>query len=225
MTDTSNAPELGVPDGQQPTRLTPQQESIREALAAKSAEAAGLYVSGIRVLADDRNPCAVRLAGGAMRELVDELARAAGVVKLRARPLPDRINALRQRVNKRARLLRVEEPTLAHVESLLTELDEFFAEYDEINPSRKVRARQAVAGLGAAGPDVPAVVLDPTASDWIEFSDRFSGVLHAPTPPDRSEFQQLLADFEAFLVSWLSPPTIDDYSAIDDLIAEGPPNA
>lgn len=153
---------LATPDSHPPPEsprgsfsLTPRQASLREALAAQSAEAARLYVGGLRVLADEANPCSLRLASTAMRELIDELAVAGGVVGLRGESVKSRINNLCGRVKRLSALLRVPKPSAEHVAKLLDHLDEFFRREEQVSPSRKQKARLVVAAIsiGADSPD------------------------------------------------------------------------
>jgi hypothetical protein len=209
-----------TPGVQVETQLTPRQESLREALAARSAEAASLYVGGLRVLADQRNPCSLRLASTAMRELFGELASACGVINLRGGSTKSRINNLRDRVNRASTSLRLDQPPAPNVARLLDLLDEFFQVEDEINPSRKAKAGLVVAAISVAT-DSPALVVVPQAERLLELSDRFGAMLHGGS---RDEFAYVLADFENLLLDLLTPQTFDDYAMIDELVAEGPPD-
>ncbi|MHB8695423.1 MAG: hypothetical protein ACYDHH_29710 [Solirubrobacteraceae bacterium] len=201
--------------------LTPRQESLREALAAQSAEAARLYVGGLRVLADQDNPTSLRLASTAMRELTDELAVARGVVDLRGGSVKSRINNLRERVNGLSALLRVPTPSAQHVAKMLDHLDEFFRREEQINPSRKKKARLVVAAISVSA-ESPDLVAGPQADRLLELSGAFSAMLHGSS---RSRFEQVLADFESLLLDLLTPDTFEDYATIDELISKGPPRA
>lgn len=201
--------------------LTPRQESLREALAAQSAEAARLYLGGLRVLADEDNPCSLRLASTAMRELIDELAVARGVVDLRSGSVKNRINNLRERVKGLGALLRVSNPSAQHVAKLLDHLDAFFHREDQINPSRKQKARLVVAAI-SVGADSPDLVAGPQADRLLELSGAFGAMLHGSS---RSQFEQVLADFESLMLDLLTPETFEDYATIDELISKGPPSA
>jgi hypothetical protein len=200
---------------------TPRQESLREALAAQSAEAARLYIGGLRVLADEDNPCSVRLASTAMRELIDELAVAGGVVDLRGGSVKNRINNLRDRVNGVSALLRVPRPSAEHVASLLGHLDDFFRREEQINPSRKKKARLVVAAI-SVGADSPDLVAGPQAERLLELSGAFGAMLHGGS---RARFGRVLAEFESLLLDLLTPETFVDYATIDELISKGPPHA
>ena len=200
--------------------LTPRQESLREALAAQSAEAARLYVGGLKVLADEENPCSLRLASAAMRELIDELARARGVAGVRGGGVKNRINNLQQRVNGLSTLLRVPTPSAHHVATLIDHLDEFFQVEAQMNPSRKQKMRLVVAAINV-GTDSPALVVDPQAKRLANLSAEFGVILHGG---NRAEFSELLADFENLMLDLLTPETFDDYATIDELLAKGPPH-
>ena len=41
----------------------------------------------------------------------------------------------------------------------------------------------------------------------------------------RSQFEQVLADFESLMLDLLTPETFEDYATIDELISKGPPSA
>jgi hypothetical protein len=199
--------------------LSPRQESLREALLARSAEAARLYVGGLKVLADEDNPCSLRLASAAMRELIDELGVAGGVVGLRGASAKHRINDLREQVKRLTALLRVAKPSAEHVDKLLDHLDDFFRREDQINPSRKQKARLVVAAI-TVGADSPELVVGPQAERLLEVSADFSAILHGGS---RSRFEQVLAEFESLLLDLLTPETFVDYATIDELISKGPP--
>jgi hypothetical protein len=201
--------------------LTPRQASLREALTAQSAEAARLYVGGLRVLADEDNPCSLRLASTAMRELIDELAVAGGVVGLRGESVKSRINNLCGRVKRLSALLRVPKPSAEHVAKLLDHLDEFFRREQQVRSSRKQKARLVVAAI-SIGTDSPDLVVDLQADRLLEISSAFGAMLHGG---NRSRFQDVLADFESLLLDLLTPETFKDYATIDELISKGPPGA
>lgn len=176
------------------------------------------------LLADTSNPAAVRLTGGAMRELMDEMALAGGLAQARPGSIKNLVTALRVRASRRATLLRVDQPSAAHVSKLLDDLDAFFRDYDEVSPTMRVKARQVVTSLNASGPDSPEIILGDRVQRWIDFSGRFSAILHSSGIPDRLALESLVGEFEAFLVDWLTPATSDDYAAIDAMLAHGPPD-
>lgn len=200
--------------------LTPRQESLREALAAQSPEAARLYVGGLKVVNDENNPCGLRLGSMAMRELIDELARARGVAGLRGGSVKNRINNLRQRVNGLAAVLRVPNPSAQHISRLLDHLDEFFEREAQTNPSRKEKMRLVVAAI-SVGADAPALVVDPQAERLATLSAEFGAILHGSR--SREEFGRLLAEFESLMLDLLTPETFEDYATIDSLLEKGPP--
>lgn len=173
------------------------------------------------LLADSTFPAAVRLAGGAMRELMDELALAARLDQPRPGSLKVLVNALRDRTEKLATMLRVDQPSSAHVSKLLDDLDAFFCAYDEVSPTMRVKARQAMSELSAIGVDSAEIVLHRQVQRWIAFSGQFSRILHHSRGADRHELEQLVEEFESFLIDWLTPTTFDDFAAIDALLAKG----
>lgn len=217
MTSASHVP---PEPPQAPFSLAPRQESLREALAAHSAEAARLYVGGLRVLADEANPCSVRLASTAMRELIDELAVARGVVDLRGGSVKNRIHNLRERVNGLGALLRVQNPSPEHVTKLLDHLDEFFSREEEVNPSRRKKARLVIAAINVGG-DSPELVVVPQADRLLKISADFGAMLHGGS---RASFEDVLAEFESLMLDLLTPETFEDYAAIDELVSKGPPH-
>lgn len=174
------------------------------------------------VLADEENPCSLRLASTAMRELIDELALSRGVVDLRGGSVKSRVNRLRDRVNRLTAVLRVPQPSAQHVTKLLDHLDEFFRREDEINPSRRNRARLVVAAISVGGGDSPDLVVVPQAERLMALSADFGAMLHGG---NRARFEQALAEFEGLMFDLLTPETFDDYATIDDLISQGPPSA
>lgn len=176
------------------------------------------------LLADLSNPAAVRLAGGAMRELLDELALAASLLQVRPGGLKVLVSKLRDRAAKRATLLRVDQPSPAHVSKLLDDLDSFFRDCDDIYPKMRTKARQALADLSVAGADSAEMILQDQVERWLHFSGAFSRVLHHPQGADRRELEQLVAEFESFLLDWLTPETFDDFAAMDAFLAQGPPH-
>ena len=55
------------------------------------------------------------------------------------------------------------------------------------------------------------------------YSGYFSGVLHGDRQAEEAFIAELNA-FERFLLGWLRPETFKDYTELDQLLAEGPPD-
>lgn len=203
-----------------PFSLTPRQASLREALAAESPEAARMYVGGLMVLADESNPCSLRLASTAMRELIDELAAARGVAGVRGGTVKNRIHNLRESVNRLSGRLRVSKPEPELAARLLDHLDDFFRREDEISPSRRQKMRLVVTAINV-GADAPDEVVRPQTERLLKLSAGFGAMLHGGS---RAGFEEVLADFESLMLDLLTPDTFEDYATIDELLSKGPPH-
>jgi hypothetical protein len=201
--------------------LTARQASLREALAAVSPAAAELYVGGLMALSDPANPVALRMAAFAMRELVDELAKARNVRGVRGPNAADRINTLKKRVLGLAGPLQGNKPSLPQLKKLLQVLEEFFVKEEQLNPKRDNRYRMVLAALTVGGADAQPLVIEPQAEALSELSDAFGRITHGSDP---ARLREHIAGLETLLLTLLTPPTFEDFGFIDELLAQGSPD-
>lgn len=172
-------------------------------------------------LSDPANPVALRMAAFAMRELLDELAKARNVRGVRGPTAADRINTLKRRVRGLAGPLQGNKPSLPQLKKLLQVLDEFFVKEEQLNPKRDNRYRMVVAALTVGGADAQPLVIKPQAEVLSELSDAFGSITHGSDPAPLPEH---IAGLESLLLTLLTPPTFEDFAFIDELLAQGPPN-
>jgi hypothetical protein len=203
--------------------LSARQERVRAALMSRQETLADLYVGGLRVLGDGSSPVAVRLAGAAMRELLDDLSRIAGVAQARGSSAAARLQTLRDRLDKPRRKVDVPEPAAGDVAGLVAVIDEFFREHDQHKGHRRRNAQQVIIGIGAAGPTASTDAVQPQVTRWMGFVTALNEILHGRRTT-HDEFKQLLTAVDEFLISVLVPATFDDFTEIDRLIEEGAPD-
>jgi len=184
--------------------------------------AASLYIGALRVLADGANPAGVRQAAYALRELIDELEKAAGL-ELKGRQLGERV---RQLCDEWRRTPRMADGAISSgAPGIATSLDEFFDWYEAELPTRRGRAHMTLRGLDPAQRDPPPVVRDARAKSLMRFRDDFNNILHGHYSPSAAEFRtQHIDSFETFLLDWFRPRTFADFDAIDKLLEDGPPS-
>ncbi len=198
--------------------LTGRAREVLAVLAREDEEARALYESAFRVLDDRENPRRVRLAACGLRELLDAFHEEKKGESLgnRVKQLSDEWDDVRCSPGAAEGCL---DP--GFVQSLAA----FFVEYKKDLPGRKNQASETIERRDPARRTPQPAVRDARGRDWMTLSGYFSNVLHGKIRPTEAEFRARLEALESFLFDWLRPMTFDDLSDMDDLIAEGPPNA
>ncbi len=213
--DASRPAESGPPEFPL-LELNGQARDLLAALTEQNDECGVLYTGALRVLADHQNPARIRLAACGLRELLDEFHEAP-----KGEKLGERVKKLKERWEVGSRSSGAAPGGMEDVFGQA--LNEFFAEYERDFPGRRQQASETIRRLDPSGRTPPPAVHRARGQAWMGFSGYFSGVLHGGKPTEEAFMSELKA-FERFLLGWLRPETFKDYSELDQLLAEGPPD-
>jgi hypothetical protein len=190
-------------------------------LTRQKGRADHFYEGALRALADRSNRVRAESAAYCLRELIEELERAA-LAPTSGPKLGDLFKRFRtawERADPRLddRVLdNRSDPAILAVERFLNEADAGYL-------SRRDRAQTALTELDPVGRERPRDAREQQISALLGFRDEFDHVLHGPEPTEPLAFAATVESFEAFLLAWFAPRTFDDFSEIDELLEEGPP--
>jgi hypothetical protein len=201
---------------------TPRSQELLETLLRERGRLGHFYEGALRVLADPSNPVRVEMAAYALRELIEELERAAVENPSKGPRLGDLVDQLRSNWGAADRnaegdgLLDPRDPAVLAV-------DRFLADADHGEKTRRNRAQTTIRELDPARREGPPTVTELRVERLLEFRDDFNEVLHRPEATAAAELEAKLLRFERFLLDWFRPQTFADFDAIDTLLDEGPP--
>lgn len=220
-----NVPEPpGPPEGSDRLRLpelSSRSREVLETLTRQKGRPDRFYEGALRALADQANPVRAEMAGYALRELIQELERAAGAPK-KGPSLGDLLSSFRPRWEAAERRPG-DRGLVDHCDPAVFAVDQLLEDANQGHRSRRDRAQETISGLDPvqrlAPPDTEAARIEAL----LDFRKRFNEVLHGERPTDPEVFSSLVERFETFLLAWFQPRTFDDFSEIDELLGEGPP--
>jgi hypothetical protein len=200
--------------------LSSNRQRVLTELQSLSSEAAEIYESALWVLEEPANPKRARLAAGAMRELLAELSKNAGVV--RTRGLKARVFELHEHWQKvdRSEDRGIEGETV-RIAGLL---DLFFGEVKEEYPTKREGMTLAARGLDAIGGSISPDIEGQRVKTLMDIDGRFNNALHGSSTLGVAEVEREIDRFGDFLLSLRRPPMAEDLNAIDNLLEKGPPN-
>lgn len=201
-------------------QLSNRSREVLEVLARQKGRPATFYEGALRALADRANPVRAEMAAYALRELIQELERAAGAPK-KGPGLGDLLRAFRPKWEAAER--RPDDRGLIdNCDPAVFAVDQFLDEAKEGHLNRRDRAQETLSGL-----DPVKRVGPPDTEERIEalldFREEFNEALHGERPTDAESFAPLVERFETFLLAWFQPRTFEDFTEIDELREEGPP--
>ena len=201
--------------------LNRRSRQLMEILTRQQGRADHFYEGALRVLADGSNRVRAESAAYCLRELIEELERAAlaptsgpklGELFTRFRTEWERGDP---QLDDRG-LVNGCDPAILAVEGFLKDADAGYL-------SRRDRAQTALTGLDPVGRELPRDAREQQISALLGYRDEFDHVLHGEEPTDPAAFEATVDGFETFLLAWFAPRTFDDFSEIDELLEEGPP--
>ena len=190
-------------------------------LIRQQGRAGHFYEGALRVLADRSNRVRAESAAYCLRELIEELERAAlaptsgpklGELFTKFRPTWE---GAERRPDDRG--------LVDHCDPAVFAVDSFLRDADAGHLSRRDRAQTALTKLDPVGRERPRDAREQQISALLGFRDEFDHVLHGEEPTDPLAFVATVESFETFLLAWFAPRTFDDFSEIDELLEEGPP--
>ncbi|HEY2717380.1 MAG TPA: hypothetical protein VGI73_14275 [Solirubrobacterales bacterium] len=190
-------------------------------LARQKGRADHFYEGALRVLADRSNPVRSESAAYCLRELIEELERAAVAPKPGPR-LGELFDAFRPTWKKAARRPG-DNGLLDNCDPAVFATDRFIEAAEATRRARKDRAQTTFSELDPVRRPDPSGTFEAQVKRLLDFRDEFNQVLHGEEPTDPEDFKASVQAFETFILAWFAPRTFEDFSEIDDLLEEGPP--
>ncbi len=209
------------------SRLSPQQQAVREALEEKYPDLATIYQGAVLVLRQDNNPERFVHAAHSLRELMEKFPRVARVEQqAHGETLTQeviRIRTLWQSATNRS-TCHGEDGWAGTIDGPLSKLlegvDRLIAWFDGHKPRRDEEAQRFLQTVEASGRALPAPLARLNTRYWMELREYFQGVAHhRGSSPD--EFAQYVEALERLLLDLLHPRTFGDFDAIDQLVEAG----
>jgi hypothetical protein len=197
---------------------------IREVLYTRDQELSELYWTAIDVLYP-ATPQRRRVSAHAIREMTAGLPR---IIDVPAKESKQRLGDYVTRVStlwKKARLgkSRVDGMWRGEIDASLQEalkgVDEMINWHEENRPKRKAVAAGFLRKSDPAMLELPANLQSDRASEWTELHDFFVGVAHGSATTE-ADFNARLDQLENLLLSSLSREPSQDFSTIDEILAE-----
>lgn len=223
--EMENSPELPEPSGNAANLRFPELSSrsrdALETLARQKGRADHFYEGALRALADRSNPVRAESAAYCLRELIEELERAALAPK--AGPgLGELFGDFRPKWEAAER--RPEDNGLVdNCDPAVFAVDQFLKDAAAGYATRRDRAQTTFSELDPVQRQGPPDIYEARVKALLDFRDEFNDILHGKEPTDPEWFESKVEGFETFLLAWFRPRTFDDFSEIDDLLEEGPP--
>lgn len=207
-------------EGQRSSAFSDRSQQVLSSLAQKR-RAAHFYEGALRALGDRSNPVAAESAAYCLRELIEELQRAALAPK--AGPgLGDLFKKLRPKWEAAER--RPQDQGLRdNCDPAIFAVDQFIRDADAGHMARKDRAQTTFTELDPVRRPGPPDTEEARIKRLLDFHDEFNHVLHGENPTNPERFRSSVESFETFLLAWFAPRTFEDFSEIDELLEEGPP--
>jgi hypothetical protein len=209
-----NSERLRLPD------LSGRSRELLETLDREAGRAGQFYEGALRALADRANPVRAEIAAYALRELIEELERAA-LAPAKGPTLGDLLAVLRATWEEAERrpgdrgLLDAGDPAILAV-------DRFLDDAARGHRSRRDRAQITFTGLDPVGREGPPDTHEARIKALLDFREDFNTELHGEDATDPAAFEAQVEGFERFLLDWLRPRTFTDFDAIDALPGSGP---
>lgn len=223
--EEKNPPELpGSPDDSVNLRLpelSGRSREVLEVLARQKGRPDRFYEGALRTLADRANPARAEMAAYALRELIQELERAAGAPK-KGPSLGDLLSAFRPKWEAAERRS-YDRGLVDNCDRAIFAVDQFLDDAREGHRSRRDRAQETLSGLDPVQRVNPPDTEEGRVEALLGFREEFNEALHGDRPTDAEAFSSLVERFETFLLAWFQPRTFEDFSEIDELLEEGPP--
>ncbi len=205
--------------------LSGRQQLLYRALNEKSQEIAELYQSALRVLADGSNPGRLFLTAHAIREMADRLPKFLDLPTLAEQGrLGDRVSALEVTwVNATKSQCRKDGQWAGEIDDplrkLLEALQEFFQWWKDNRPRRRDVAARLFRSTDPSGMPLPKTLEQKRADRWLTLRDYFVRVAHQSSTTEE-EFRLVLSELEQILLDSLYRRPLEDFLAIDALLAE-----
>ena len=201
--------------------LSSRSREVLGTLAQQKGRADHFYEGALRALADRSNPVRAESAAYCLRELIEELERAALAPK--AGPglgkLFDDFRPKWEAAERRPQ----DDGLVNNCDPAVFAVDQLLKDAAAGDATRRDRAQTTFSGLDPVRRQGPPDTYEARVEALLDFRDEFNCVLHSEEPTDPEWFESKVEGFETFLLAWFRPRTFEDLHEIDELLAEGPP--
>jgi hypothetical protein len=210
--------------------LTGQQRALVAALRETDRQVAVMYLGALHVLQQSANPDRLALAAHAVRELMEKLPEHLDV------PSHDKQPKGQASLNVKVRELAEHWSPIADVAAEATEVSpkmrkfnrkaqDFFVWFESNFHTRREQTVAAIRALDASRRPLPTPIEELHVQHWRTCNDFFQAVSHHKKTCSDDEFVSWLLALEIFLLDHMRPRTFDNFSSLDEIIAEGESDA
>lgn len=188
--------------------------------AASIYKLSPIYLGAKVTIRHTNNPDYLAQAAHSIRELIDRLPKRFDVptfeyqdLRSRARVLVDTWKAIPGGNPKATEAAR------AKFEKVM---NRFATELDAVTITRRVEAGKLISSMDASGRTMPPVIANLRVAEWGAYRGYFVVACHHGETT-QEEFDQMLEQFELFLLDRLRPRAVADQAALKAIVAEGEP--
>lgn len=203
------------------------QQSLYQALIARSSELGSIYIGALMTLERRDNPDRLAQAAHGLRELMEKLPKYLDFpIQKKSPSLKEKVRDLSQR---RDSVIKNSNSHTGsgwrgeidnHLQKFLTKSDEFFEWFEGEYPTRRQRTVRLLRQLDPSAIPLPEPLETPNIEQWDKCHDHFQGVSHHSLSGVEEEFRSQLLGLERLLLDRLAPQTSEDFAMIDELISE-----
>lgn len=226
ITAKEDSPELpGPPEDGANLRfpeLSGRSREVLETLTHEKGRADHFYEGALRALADRSNPVRAESAAYCLRELIEELERAAALAPRAGPGLGELFDDFRSKWEAAGRRPK-DNGLVDNCDPAVFAADQFVRDAAAGDAARRDRAQTTFSELDPVRRQGPPDTYEARVKALLDFRDEFNHVLHGKEPTDPEWFESRIEGFEAFLLAWFRPRTFEDLREIDELLEEGPP--
>lgn len=209
--------------------ITGSQRALFKALHAKSEDIAQMYLGALYALDQHSNPDRLALAAHDIREMLEKLPAAVGIVPQKPDTVAQcqkfeakwRRHALKSNTHDNGNFAgEIDEQLLR----FLIEAKSFF-DWFSSRPNRRDERAEMIRALDAMQVAMPSVIEKIRTDELAHYVYYFTGVSHHNGPTAEKEFLANLTQLEGFLLNYFYPRTFDEFEELDTLIKAGSEDA
>jgi len=188
---------------------------------------ARIYLGGLRVLADEDNPCKYELAAHSVRELMRSCPVLAGFESFRSgdsmtKRLENVRTAYQVALQNQNLIERAPDDPEDAENALVRELGKFFRWQDEKNPQVRTRVAETLAALSGPVLALPSDIAKGEVDGWMKAWKYLNKTAHhGDDAIVHEEFLRHVNLVEGILLRRLRPRVVEQHDALDALIREG----
>lgn len=206
--------------------LAGQQRALAAALREKDQQVETMYLGALHVLRQSANPDRMALAAHGMRELMEKLPEHLDV------PSQNKPPKGQPSLNVKVRELAYHWTSIAdeiadavEINSRIRKFNKkakiFFEWFEQNFHTRREQTAAALRAMDTTGRSLPIPIEELRIRHWKACNEFFQGVAHHGKICTEEEFVNWLSELELFLLDHLQPRTFDDFTNLDEIIAEG----